>query len=399
MSRLSTFLLTWLLVFSVVTLSLPIVHIANYGVTLSFVVLLVYLVRLRKFSSNGLIVFFSLTAYFLFNALASIGILDEYEFIKSFGLTLVFLLCYCASFGPGQNLLRLIDVNLFLWVTTFIVVGYEAVQVFELLVAGTTNSWFFLDDYSISTATDIGRFEAVNLLGYYRPVSVYHEPSYLGIVLLMLLSVNNNTINSNSLTLILLVAIAFTVSMVAIIFTLAYLFLLFFRTGKTTVLAVLFSFLCIFGIIWFDRVIEGLRFDEILNEGTSGWVRVMLPFEEAVSILRASYFGNALGQNQVIFDNSLFLFFVYFGVMLPLVLLIWFFALKKSVGLNADLLRYLAFFFGLISLNGAIFTPESTLMLLIVGSTFFGIDSGYSELRRCSYSEDLVPNKKKILEF
>ena len=61
------------------------------------------------------------------------------------------------------------------------------IQVFENILLGSSSTWFLLDSVSISTATDISRFQAMNLLSYMRPISFYHEPSYLGIVLLILL--------------------------------------------------------------------------------------------------------------------------------------------------------------------------------------------------------------------
>ena len=181
-----------------ITLSLGIFNVMGYSFSIANIIVLFLFISYCK--KNSLIVFaiyFSLISYLLIIAAFFFVKLDLFEFIKSFLLTSIMLLVYLSSLAkPIYN--SKLDFIKIISIIGIIIVAFECLQIMEYLILGSSNSWFLLDRFSISTATDIGRFQAVNFLTFIRPISFYHEPSYLGIILLILL-ISANELKVNKL--------------------------------------------------------------------------------------------------------------------------------------------------------------------------------------------------------
>ena len=169
------------------TLSLGFFKLNSYSFSIAnFLVIYLFFYYLNSNKKAVFSVFFSLIVYLIFIAVLFIQSIDFIEYLKSFILTSVMLLVFISSLVKPiyPNKLKLSYV---LSIIVVLIVLFECIQVFEYSILGTSYTWFLLDKFSISTATDVGRFQAVNFLTFMRPISFFHEPSYLGIVLLILL--------------------------------------------------------------------------------------------------------------------------------------------------------------------------------------------------------------------
>jgi hypothetical protein len=113
------------------------------------------------------------------------------------------------------------------------------------------------------------------------------------------------------------------------------------------------------------------RFSEILNAGTSGNERLIGPYDYLVNqiFVKHHYLGIPLGQSELVFNNSFYLLFLYFGLLTPIILFAFVIYIFSRYKFRA--IKYLIAFFSLLFLNGAIFTLEATLLLYFLNFTFF----------------------------
>ena len=173
---------------ALLTLSLGFFSILGYSFSLANFTILYFFYYYLKFNNKFVYTtYLSIISYFLIIALFFFDSLDFIEFLKSFLLTSIILVVFISLLNKS---IKNVNINLqkIIIIIGIIIVLFEIIQISEFLIFGTSNSWFFLDKISISTATDINRFQAVNFLSFMRPISFYHEPSYLGIVLLILVT-------------------------------------------------------------------------------------------------------------------------------------------------------------------------------------------------------------------
>jgi len=262
------------------------------------------------------------------------------------------------------------NLNKIISITSLLLVLFSILQIAEYSIIGSSNSWFFLDRFSISTATDVSRFQAVNLLTFMRPISFYHEPSYLGIVLLILLICANELNVKKIFIIFIYIGILISFSTTALIFLLMYFFIINLKNLKNFILFIFVSIILLFFLLDKDSLDNIFRLSEILNTGTSGYQRLIGPYEYLIDqiFIRQQYLGIPLGQSNLIFDNSFYLLFLYFGVLTPLVFLSLFIYIFYKFKFNS--LKYLIAFFSLLFLNGAIFTLESALLLYCLNYSF-----------------------------
>ena len=251
-----------------------------------------------------------------------------------------------------------------------VIVLFEIIQIIEYFIFGTSNTWFLFDMFSISTATDIGRFQAVNFLSFMRPISFYHEPSYLGIVLLILLICANELKINKIFILIYYLGIIISFSTTALIFLVLYFILKNFIHIKNILWAFLLAFIIILLKVDNETLDSIFRFTEVLNSGTSGNERLIGPYDYLINeiFIKRHFFGIPLGQSDLIFNISFYLFFLYFGILTPILFFI--FIAFIFLRFKSDSLKYLVAFFALLFLNGAIFTLESALILYCLNYTF-----------------------------
>lgn len=369
---------TFFYLFSIVTLSLSVLKISGvYSITLAAFFTLYFIVKTaNNIKISSAFVFISFVCFLILKALINVFWIDSAHFFRSFLLTSVFLYCYIFSFSIKPKLIFKLDYKLFLKYSILLIVGFEFLQIFEQLFLETTELWFLLDGISISTAENIGRFEAVNFLGFTRPISFYHEPSYLGTVLLVLFAVNDLQVKSKTAFFVLLFSILLTLSSTVILFLFAYILIDYLHQHLVSSITMFASAILALIVMQVD-LLSILRIDEIFVTGTSGWFRVMFPMEETFRTIGRAPFGIPLAQAEFVYDNSLFLIMVYFGVLTPFLALGWIIFLKyklKSMILTA---KYLVVFFCMLFLSGAIFTFESAVLCILLNFTF--LNGEYNE--------------------
>lgn len=305
-----------------------------------------------------------LIGYTLLVSLTQFSNTDYFEFLKSLIYFISFFLVFFNSQinNPtlGYNHLRSV-----IAISVLLIFGFEIIQVFEHVVLKSNSTLFLLSDFSISTAQNAGRFEAVNLLGYIRPLSFFHEPSYLGSTLLVLLLCLDNLEVPKSgklIKVLCILGILFSISITNYIGLLIY-FLWIKRKDRFSI--ILKYFLISFGLVSSSVLVSFLRLDEILLRGSSAWARIILPIEAIEYEIFSNYalFGRSLGNTSIIFDNSFFLIICYFGFLTPI---FYYYVYKQSlpeiVADKSILLGLMVLFF----LNGAIFTPESSFLLSLI---------------------------------
>ena len=260
-----------LIAISLVTLSLRVFTLYNgYVVTFAALMLMFYCLYIANHIRASQITFYLFVICFLLmNALGHFTTLDIIEFIKSFLLTSVMMFVYITSLKPQDELRKLIKFSLILKVSTYLILGFELIQIFEQLLIGSYSSWFWLDGTSISTAKSVERFEAVFFLGYIRPLSFFHEPSYLAAISFILLLINDRTTCIKHVSHLLIASIILSLSAIGIGILLVYLAhkLLYKNIA-------LFTFCTLSAVVFFpiyeNEALAFLRLPEIFVEGTSG---------------------------------------------------------------------------------------------------------------------------------
>jgi hypothetical protein len=355
---------------ALLTLSLGFFSILGYSFSLAnFTILFFFYYYLKSNNKFVYISYLSIIAYFLILALLFFDSLKFIEFLKSFLLTSIMLLVFISSLNkPIKN--ENFNLQKVITIIGVIIVLFELIQISEFLIFGTSNSWFVLDKFSISTATDISRFQAVNFLSFMRPISFYHEPSYLGIVLLIFLICANELKVKQIFIYIYIIGILISFSTTALLFLILYLIIKNFNNIKNFTL--IFFTILILSLFFIDQDILNnvFRFSEIFNAGTSGNERLIGPLDFLIDQFynKHHYFGIPLGQSDLVFNNSFYLLFLYFGILTPFILFIFIGYIVFKFKSNS--LKYLLAFFSLLFLSGAIFTLEDALILYLLNYTF-----------------------------
>ncbi len=374
--KISNIIIISLIAISFCSLSLSIFRIfGGYSVTLASVFILHYIVKTsKKFSIGQIIILISLNCYFIFNALVYMhaNAFDHVEFVKSYLLTVVFLFVYITSLNNYNYRIDKSLIETSLKYSAYFVFAFEIVQIIEQLLLGSTSSWFLLDGISISTADDIGRFEAVNLLGFFRPVSFFHEPSYMAMILFtILLILYNQSAVDKKLYATLVVGILLSMSSLVTLMLGIFLIINFTSESKKIVMIFLCIFFPILIYLFQEDISLIFRFAEILDEGTSGYVRLVEPFIITKNYISSNPLGIPLGQSDVVFNNSLFLIPLYFGIFAPVLVLCLLIYTCNKIKKNTKKINYLLCLICLMLVNGAIFTIESAFIALFINTIFF----------------------------
>ena len=369
-----TTVVTFLIAIGLITLSLAVFTLFDgYAVTFaSFVTACYCLYVVNHIRVNHIIVYGLVISFLVINAAIHVLWLDGMEFLKSFMLTAVMLFVYITSLVPRDALRKRIDYASALKVARYAIVGFLLVQVAEQLFFGSTTSWFWLDGASISNAVDIYRFEAVNALGIFRPVSFFHEPSYLAAVIFIMLVINDHLFPGGKVRYILIGSIVLTLSALMLGVLLAYLAIDLWCRNKALFLVGALMVL-VFVLVFPEHVWEFSRLGEIFIEGSSGYIRVVDPLMHIKAILSKFPFGIPLGQSEVVFDTSLFLIPLYFGLFAPFLILIWVFVILQRLGRIKYVVKYFLGVSSLLLVNGSIFTIESAFLLLILNYAFMPV--------------------------
>lgn len=363
---------TFLLSVTLLSLSLVFFKIGGYSVSVAFIFNLYFLVSKPLLRSHLYIYFFFLL-FFLFNLIYQIWALDIVEFIKTctlFSFAILTFLNYKRVSLKNWSEASLKNTVKF---CVLITVGIALLQVSEFLFLNSTNYYKIFDGISISTAESADRFQAVNLLSFIRPISVYHEPSYYGSVLLLLFMCANALRMHFIWKFLTFFGIILSLSMTVYFFTILYIGYLL-RDYKY-----ILAILLIVGFVFFagPELLITLRIDEIIREGTSGNQRVVAPIYSIIFEFSKVYtiFGRSLGQMEKQLDNSFFVLFGYFGVFFPLLLYFIWCYIKISLKKSTDQVVFIIFFLNVLFLNGAIITPESQFMLFLLFLVLHSVSS------------------------
>jgi hypothetical protein len=363
------------LALSIVFSSMKLITVIGYDFRPPFFVLLIFYLFYARYNLNALIFFITtllyLTLIYSFNANQS----DDLEFFKSFALYSYSFLFFILTINVDEGVKRLIDFKTVLWSTAILLISFELIQICEQYALGTYTSWFWFDDFSISTATDVGRFEAINLKGYMRPVSFLYEPGFLGEVLFFLIVLNDRNLKSKKLEAFLLFGLLCTISALSILLCIFYyVFKLLVQTSNRYI-KLLYFFASLVTLFNFEKIYNASRIEEIFTEGTSGYIRLTEPFLETLQILLGNTFGIPLGQSELVFNNSIFLILIYFGILTPFLFIFLYVQLKKYSVKGFALFQYTFVFTSILLVNGALFTPESALLLGILNYSFINGDA------------------------
>ncbi|RTY91103.1 hypothetical protein EKM01_08675 [Flavobacterium sp. RSP46] len=352
--------------FAILTLSLYVFRFIGYSFSLAFFLQgLLIMLSLKYIPKNSWRIYLLLLIHQYFVVVLFVLQLDFIEFLKSFLLVNIAVLGIIVSKFHVPSVLYKINFKKILSIAVVVIVLFELFQVLEYGLIGTSFSWFLLDKFSISTAEDVGRFQAANFLNYMRPVSLYHEPSYLGLVLFSIL------IWADSMRIKLLVKLIILLGIVLSFSTTIYLFMILYYIPKlynNKYVKVLFFLFIVYFIIKYNvAIFEFFRFGEIATEGTSGYERIGKPFFEVVKMifLEANYFGIPFGQSPIMFDNSFFVIFSYYGLLTPLFYLLIFGSVFKNSKDYNKLYNYSLIIGACLFVNGAFFTPETSFLIVL----------------------------------
>ena len=313
-----------------------------------------------KFSIYAVYAFVLLMTWLLLRLFTNLPHTDVEEFSKSYfqlitSATALYAIWHLVNhYQININLLSAIII-----LPTFV---FAATQASELLIYGSTDSWFWVSDYSITTATDAGRFQAVNLLSYIRPTAQYHEPSYLALVAFAICCLldNSDSKYKYSLVFFCLLIIFMSFSATVWIVALGYFFLFF-----TPFILKVVSFPPLLFFFIYYEAYDFFRLSEVFQYGTSAWHRIGKPFTSTARDLENFPLGLPMGNTDFLYDNSIFLLISYFGVLsIPIFGLLVLIIIYKQ--------RYrkpIYFLFAAMMVNGAIITIESILLVGLVFMT------------------------------
>jgi hypothetical protein len=353
------------------TININIYSIGRYPLTSANIFILFYILYSTfKLSAFSIIITLLALFYFILNAfIFSLNSnLDIYEFTYSLLLTLITIYVYLYSLFDNK-LLKKINFELIIKICTVIIISIEIIQICEIIIFGTWTSWGMFEGLTVPIGTDIGRFEAPNLLGFYRPISIYVEPSYLGMVLILLLVCNDFVQKNTYIRFLIIVGIILTLSNISICALIIYIIISQILKNKKYINYLLF-FMILLIIIFFDKVAEKARLYEMLIPGTSGYLRVMEPLLDVINQLSTYPFGIPPGQSEIVYSNSLFLLPLYFGIA-SIIILMTIFYLTYNRFLNLEkFLKYWIFIFTLLFASGGIFTAESAFLLFFINIIF-----------------------------
>ena len=308
-------------------------------ITGPYLLSLVGLLHLKGLTRNEIIWWLSLLAYFVVIYLFNIMTSDLLEFMKSFTNVLLFVSAFVlvAYFFKTDKIsyrvLRYISLGILI---------FAIIQVLGLLFLNDDRFFHMLDPVSISTATDVGRFQASNLLWYVRPVSIYHEPSFFGLISLVLLHVNYVSVKRFSF--INVIAILLSMSSTAIFFLMIYYVWV---SGKKMIV-----FASLASVILLITFSQYTRINEIYQPGTSGHERLIRPITDLALNYSRFIFAVPLGNLMPQTNNSLQLLFAYCGVFSGLLLPLFF-----------RVYKFLPVILCILMTNGAFLTPDGAILL------------------------------------
>ena len=315
------------------------IKIPFLGITGPYFFSLFSILRLKAISREYLLFWVFLIAYFLLVYIVNIFSADLLEFWKS----LINIVLFAATFSLVSYLFKnnQIDYKILRYISIGILI-FAVIQVVALVWLKDDSYFFLLDPISISTAEDVGRFQAANLMWYMRPVSIYHEPSFFGLVSLVLFHVHY--VRTNKFNYVNFLAIILSMSSTAIFFLFLYL------AWKQTLLIKIFS-LALIGFL-ITIFYSYTRLDEVFQPGTSGHERLVRPILDLGMNYGRNFIAVPVGNLFPQTNNSLQLLFAYLGS-----------ASLLLIPLTLKAYRILPVLLCILFTNGAFLTPDGAILL------------------------------------
>ena len=309
------------------------------GITGPYLLSLAGVIRPKSISRDYFVFWIFLLAYFLLIFAVNIFTVNILEFWKS----LINIVLFAVTFNLVSYLFKTNQVSYrVLRYISFAIFLFALIQVLALIGFGNKSFFFLLDPISISTANEVDRFQASNLIWYIRPISIYHEPSFFGLVSLVLMHVHY--VRTGKLNYINVLSIILSLSSTAIFFLMLYLV-----WQRTFVVKILGLIVVGILIIFFSSY---TRLDEVMQAGTSGHERLVKPILDLGESYARNFIAVPLGNIFPQSNSSLQILFAYLGIgsmlLIPL-------ALKSY--------RILPVVLCILFTNGAFLTPDGAILL------------------------------------
>ena len=347
-------LIKFVFIFALCSLSLSAFSFGEYTFTGAWLVFLLATKALgHKVSSRYFIGYLAIMCFFLINFFVNSDVADPTEFSKSYFQMLTSPLVLIILYGCRDQLFA--EKSFIGKVCISVTFLFVVTQILELMLLGTSESWFFLEQFSISTAQSVDRFQAPNMLSFYRPIGQYHEPSYLALVGFMFFVIDDIHPSTD----LLIKALSISIIILSLSATIWFFFVTYLIVFKLRGIYMLLWIPVGIVLLFSLDLLAVFRINEIFIVGSSGWFRIIRPLYELISVLQVYPFGIPVGNNRFIFDNSIYLLMTYLGVLsLPVVLGVAVLAVTRRFN-N----RILYFVLCCMMVNGAIITVESFLMI------------------------------------
>lgn len=365
--------------FSLLSLSFFVIQVFGFSISLAFIFNLA-LIFFNPIYKKDLIIILIFVFFFISNLLYQFWALNIWEFIKTFSLMIIAIYSFISLPRIDYKYFNLNVLKNVIVFSSILIITFGFLQVFFFLFFNSTDLFFLFDKISISTAKNAGRFQAVNLLSYIRPISFYHEPSYLGSVLFLLLISSIKLKFNKFFSIFLFLGILGSLSMTVYFFTFLYLI---FEFRKFYIFIFSIGFLLLFIFFFFSEIdLSFFRFSELTLAGSSGHERIIAPFNSILFEFNfvTTIFGRALGQTQKQLDNSFYVLLSYFGSFLPLIFYLIYIHVKTILVYTESIIIFFIFFFNMLFLNGAIITPESQFLILFCFIVLKFNNSGFKNL-------------------
>ena len=315
------------------------------GITGPYLFSLIGILRPKGITRDFLVFWSLLILYFIFIFAVNILTADLLEFWKS----LINVVLFGSAFALASYILKTNQVGhtVFRYISFGILI-FAIVQIGALLLFEDDSYFFLLDPLSISTSDDVGRFQAANLLWYIRPSSIYHEPSFFGLVSLVLLHLYKVT--TGKLSFINIFSIILSMSSTAMFFTLLYIF--WYRKMFWKILGMIMVLVLIINFYKYTRI------EEIFMPGTSGHERLIKPILDLVVNLNRNHLAIPLGNLFPQTNNSLQILFAYFGIFSGLLIVF-----------VSRIYKVMPVVLCILFTNGAFLTPDGAILL---ATTLYG---------------------------
>lgn len=228
------------------------------------------------------------------------------------------------------------------------------------------------------------------VFNYLRTQSIFHEPSYFGIICCLFIAIglfiNSSSISysvkfHNSYFILLIIGVAISFSS-AMYYALALIYIAYFLTNKDFKFNNIIMLFCFCILVFFILSFTGLskifnRISEVGKEGTSGFERIISPLQYIQkTMVEYPLFGRGMGQEgnvdrvgiigtYMAVNNSVFGIVVIFGLSSVIFIVSALFAIIKTSKSNKRVFIIFAFLFAMYFSTGAFLSFDTYFIMII----------------------------------